>query len=86
MPLVKDVVAYGAKSGASADDVKIAISVYPDPKLSEQMTSYEILEQVQGFVDQLNQRLPTYKQIQMVNIRETDFDRTSAHKIKRQSI
>ena len=77
---------YGAKSGISEDDVKIAVMVYPDQEAAKDMTSYEILEQLQEYVDRLNAQLPTYKQIQMVNIRDTEFERTSSNKIKRQLV
>ena len=60
--------------------------VYPDQEAAKDMTSYEILEQLQEYVDRLNAQLPTYKQIQMVNIRDTEFERTSSNKIKRQLV
>ena len=86
LPIVKEVLAYGAASGNSADDVKVAVTVYPDPVETEGMTSYEILALLQQNVDNINSSLPFYKQIQMINLRNTEFDKTASHKVKRQTV
>ncbi len=84
LPLVKEVMAYGVSSGQSADDMKIAVTVYPSPKETAGMTSYEILDTLQKEIDRINDEYPSYKQIQLVNLRENEFLKTSSQKIKRQ--
>jgi long-chain acyl-CoA synthetase len=85
-PWIKEVIAYGANTGSSVDDVKIAIMVYPDPDATAGLTSFEILAQLQAEVDELNSKLPTFKQIQMINIRDTEFSKTAKKSIKRKIV
>lgn len=84
IPIIKEVLVYGASKGDSQDNVRIAASVYPDPDVVKDMTAYEILEAVQTEVDRLNNTLPFYQQIQMVDIRTQEFERNTLSKIKRQ--
>jgi len=83
IPQVKDAVVYGAASGAVTDDVKPAVSIYPDADRCGGMEQYEILSLLQEKIAEINKSLPTYQQIQMISIREKDFDRSSSQKTLR---
>ena len=66
---VKEVVVY-AENGA------ITAEVFPS--LDE---GFE--EQIQNVVDVCNRKLPAYKRIQRLKIRQTEFPKTTTQKIKR---
>ena len=83
IPMVKEVVVSGNTTETFSGDVKLTATIYPDPLRTEGLSSYEILERIQREVNHLNSDLPLYQQIQMVTIREKEFDKTGTKKIKR---
>ena len=83
IPVIKEAMAYGAATGASVDDVKLVLMVYPDPTITRGMGNFEILRLIQAEIDRVNKNLPPYKQIQTIRLRDTEFEKTALRKIKR---
>ncbi len=76
----------GRKSDDS-DEIVLTAVVYPDytkfPKDADEET---IKETVRKAINATNKKLPTYKQIKAVEIRKTEFEKTTTKKIKRQLV
>lgn len=76
-PLVKEVLVYD-------EEHVIAAEIFPDQEYAERKHIRDIPAQVQKAVDKINGDLPAYKKIARVKIRETEFEKTTSRKIKRQ--
>ena len=81
--MVKEAIVYGSAIGNATDDVVPAATIYPDPAETKDMAAFEVLAELQTAVDAINRKLPAYKQIRHINIREKEFPKTSTRKIKR---
>ncbi len=67
-----------------ASSVKLVAICYPDrTKFSESASDEEILASIRASVSALNKSLPTYKHIDNVELRATEFEKTTSRKIKR---
>jgi long-chain acyl-CoA synthetase len=80
--IVKEVVAYGVAAGDQSGEVLPGVSIYVDPVLTSSMSQLEILEALQKEIDKINLKLPNYKQIRFVNIRDSAFPKTPTGKIR----
>ena len=66
------------------EKVNLTAIVYPDLTKFPENTSIESIQNtIEMHIHELNKQLPTYKQIQIVELRDTEFEKTTSKKIKR---
>ncbi len=70
----------------SNDDIVITAIVYPNPEKTADMSADQKKTVVKQAVNTINKTLPVYKQIREIEIRDTEFSKTSSKKIKRYNI
>lgn len=76
----------GRKSEDS-DEIVLTVVVYPDySKFPKDVDEETVKDTIKKEVNATNKRLPTYKQIKAVEIRQTEFEKTTTKKIKRQLV
>jgi long-chain acyl-CoA synthetase len=76
----------GRKSDDS-DEIILTAVVYPDfSKFPENADEDSVKEVIRKAINTTNKKLPTYKQIKSVEIRKTEFEKTTTKKIKRQLV
>lgn len=61
----------------------ISAIVYPNQELCDGKTKEEIFDMVKAAVEITNKQLPTFKHIQNIEVRDTEFEKTTTRKIKR---
>lgn len=64
-------------------EMTITAIIYPNPEFAEGKSRDEILSAAKETVNQVNKSLPVYKQMREVEIRDTEFEKTTTRKIKR---
>lgn len=80
---ISECVVLGRKAEDS-DEVKLVAVVYPNlEKFPENETKENIHAAITAKVNDLNRTLPSFKQIKVVELRDTEFEKTTSKKIKR---
>lgn len=64
-------------------DQVIEAEIFPDYEYAEKKQIADIRGELQKLVDEFNKTVPVYKRIHSLIIRETEFEKTAAKKIKR---
>ena len=81
-PFVKECVVLGRKDETTGDVVITAL-IYPDMEQLEGKTQDEMQALIETEVAAVNRKLPTFKHIQKVELRDTEFEKTTSRKIIR---
>ena len=64
-------------------DRVIEAEIFPDYEYAKKKRIKDIQGQLQALIDECNKYMPPYKRIHSLIVRETEFDKTTAKKIKR---
>lgn len=76
----------GRKS-ANSDEIILTAVIYPNfSKFPKDADDDTIKDTIRKAINTTNKKLPTYKQIKSVEIRKTEFEKTTTRKIKRQLV
>lgn len=71
------------------DDLFVTANVFPnveaikEKKKKQSLTKEEIAKAISDVIKEVNKKLPSYKNIKRINIRDTEFVKTTTQKIKR---
>ncbi|MBQ7699725.1 MAG: AMP-binding protein [Clostridia bacterium] len=79
---IAEVVVYGIKD-ESGQETGLLAEIYPDPDRTKGMTEEEITERLKEEVRSKTADKASYKHISEIRIRDTEFEKTTSKKIKR---
>ncbi len=72
------------RAASTTDNVVLTAICYPDYTKFEEGTSEEdILAAIEAEINAMNKKLPSYKHVMKVELRTTEFEKTTSRKIKR---
>ena len=80
--VIGESVVIGRKSVETGETAITAV-IYPNPDFSKDRTPEEVEKAVREAVTEVNKSLPAYKHMTKVEIRDTEFEKTTTRKIKR---
>lgn len=82
--MIKECVVVGQENASG--EVVITALVYPDPDKREGRSDEEILSAIKSEINEVNKKLPVFKQVRDVVLRDTEFEKTTSRKIKRHTL
>lgn len=82
IPYVQEVIVKSTKN-ENGEETALCAEVFLNKEIVEEMKSENIEEQLKKDISKSTKELPSYKHIQKIEIRKTEFNKTTTNKIKR---
>ena len=79
-PIIKEAAVIGRKGD---DGIVITALIYPDKDAVGDIDEKELYEKIFSEINLINKGLPTFKHITALEIRDSEFEKTTTRKIKR---
>ena len=83
---VTEVVVYAGESRVQKDKITIVAEIFPDSDLLADSGVADLQNYFEGKVKELNARMPSYKAVKRVKIRDVEFQKNTSRKITRFNI
>lgn len=83
---VSEVVVYAGESRVQKDKITIVAEIFPDAELLKDKGISDMQDYFEGQVKILNAKMPPYKAVKRVKLRDTEFQKNTSRKITRFSI
>lgn len=83
---VTEVVVYAGESRVQKDKITIVAEIFPDAELLKDKGVNDMQEYFENQVKALNAKMPPYKAVKRVKLRDTEFQKNTSRKITRFSI
>lgn len=83
--LIKECVVLARKQDGAEEEVITAI-IYPDYDQLKDLSDEEVIAAIKAEVTKVNKQLPVFKQIRDVELRKTEFEKTTTQKIIRYKV
>ena len=83
---VAEVVVYAGESRVQKDKITIVAEIYPDSDLMKDLGVTDMQEYFEKHVKELNAKMPHYKAVKRVKLRDTEFKKNTSRKITRFNI
>lgn len=83
--LIKECVVLARKQKDAEEEVITAV-IYPDYEQLKDKSDEDVISAVKAEVTKVNKKLPVYKQIRNVELRKTEFEKTTTQKIIRYKV